>query len=108
EHNSDNRPEFDELYRDHLSNVYRALGQEPPLELSRPILKAQPGELHERPSNPIHAILDGEVSSFFEWLGAGRYRPDLRSGAMHGGEPLLREFYYGNDDQFLYVRIEAG
>ncbi len=30
EHSSDNRQEFDELYRDHLSNVYRALGQEPP------------------------------------------------------------------------------
>ena len=26
EHGSDNRPEFDELYRDHLANVYRALG----------------------------------------------------------------------------------
>ena len=26
EHGSDNRPEFDQLYRDHLVNVYRALG----------------------------------------------------------------------------------
>ncbi len=107
EHSSDNRPEFDELYRDHLSNVYRALGQEPPFELSRPILKAQQGELHERPSNPIHATLDGEVTSFFEWLGAGRFRPDVRSGAMHGDGPPLREFYYGSDDQFLYVRLDT-
>ena len=30
EHGSDNRPEFDQLYRDHLSNVYRALGLDPP------------------------------------------------------------------------------
>src|SRR5271165_3110733 len=30
EHSSDNRPEFDQLYRDHLSNVYRALGLTPP------------------------------------------------------------------------------
>ena len=29
EHSSDNRPEFDQLYRDHLKNVYRALRLEP-------------------------------------------------------------------------------
>jgi alpha-amylase/alpha-mannosidase (GH57 family) len=107
EHNSDNRPEFDELYRDHLSNVYRALGKEPPVALSRPILKAQPGELHEAPSNRIHASIDGEVTSYFEWLGAGRYRPDPRSGAMHGGEPPFREMYYGFDDSYLYVRLDG-
>ena len=30
EHGSDNRPEFDQLYRDHLANVYRALGRSRP------------------------------------------------------------------------------
>ncbi len=107
EHKSDNRPEFDELYRDHLSNVYRALGLKPPEALSRPILKTQEGESHERPANPIHATLDGEVTSYFEWLGAGRFRPDQRSGAMHGSEPPIREMYYGTDGQNLYVRLEG-
>jgi alpha-amylase/alpha-mannosidase (GH57 family) len=107
EHGSDNRPEFDELYREHLSNVYRALGLPPPAALSRPILKAQPGELHDRPSNPIHATVDGEVTSYFEWLGAGRYRPDPRSGAMHGGESPVHEMLYGTDDEKLYVRLDT-
>jgi alpha-amylase/alpha-mannosidase (GH57 family) len=107
EHASDTRPEFDELYRAHLSNVYRALGQEPPAALSNPILKGQPGEVHERPTNPIHAVLDGEVTSFFEWLGAGRYRPDPRSGAMHGGESPVREMYYGSDGKYLYIRLDG-
>jgi hypothetical protein len=107
EHGSDNRPEFDQLYRDHLSNVYRALGQEPPAALSNPILKAQPGELHELPSNAIHVTLDGEVTSVYEWMGAGRYRPDPRSGAMHGGESPLREMYYGSNDQYLFVRLDG-
>ncbi len=107
EHGSDNRPEFDQLYRDHISNVYRALGQEPPPELSRPILKAQQGELHEPPSNAIHATLDGKVTSYFEWLGAGRFHPDPRSGAMHGGESPVQDLYYGCDDQYLYVRLDG-
>lgn len=33
----DNNKDFDELYRRHLSNFYRFLGQEPPEYLSRPI-----------------------------------------------------------------------
>ncbi len=48
EHGSDNRPEFDQLYRDHLINVYRALGLVPPEALSRSILRVeQSGEIHE-------------------------------------------------------------
>ena len=39
EHDSANRPEFDQLYRSHLANVYRFLNLTPPEELSRPILR---------------------------------------------------------------------
>jgi alpha-amylase/alpha-mannosidase (GH57 family) len=107
EHVSETRPEFDQLYRDHLSNVYRALGKKPPEELSYPILRAQPGEVHEPPSNEIHAVVDGEVTSYFEWLGAGVYRPDRRSGAMHGGSLPVREMMYGTNSSTLYVRLDA-
>ena len=107
EHGSDNRPEFDQLYRDHLSNVYRAIGQAPPEALSRPILQTQQGELREPPLNPIHATIDGEVTSYFEWLGAGRYHPDPRSGAMHGGAPPIRDLYYGSDGNYLFVRLDT-
>jgi alpha-amylase/alpha-mannosidase (GH57 family) len=108
EHGSDNRPEFDELYRDHLKNVYRALGEEIPVELSRPILKELgDGEHHEAPANSIQAVMDGEVTSYFEWLGAGRYRPDPRSGAMHGGSAGALELFYGWDEDYLYVRLDG-
>jgi alpha-amylase/alpha-mannosidase (GH57 family) len=107
EHNSDNRPEFDQLYRDHLANVYRALGLTAPEALARPILKSQEGEFHSPPLNPIHPTLDGEVTSFFEWLGAGEYRPDMRSGAMHGGAPPVREIFYGASNGNVFVRIDG-
>ena len=108
EHSSDNRPEFDQLYRDHLKNVYRALGLEPPAELSRPILRGfGEGEYHEAPVNLIHPTLDGEVTSHFEWLGAGRYRPDPRSGAMHGGGTAAAEMFYGSDGTELFVRLDS-
>jgi alpha-amylase/alpha-mannosidase (GH57 family) len=107
EHGSDNRPDFDELYRDHLSNVYRALGLTPPAELAQPILQDQLGEIRERPANVLKVTLDGEVTTSFEWMGAGRYRPDARSGAMHGGGPVVRELFYGTDGSHLFVRLDG-
>lgn len=107
EHASENRPDFDQLYRDHLSNVYRALGLDPPTRLSHPILKMQDGEVHEPPTNPIHVTLDGEVTSAFEWMGAGHYQPDSRSGAMHGGAAVAREMFYGSNGTELFVRLDA-
>ncbi|MDP9112678.1 MAG: glycoside hydrolase family 57 protein [Acidobacteriota bacterium] len=108
EHGSDNRPEFDQLYRDHLVNVYRALGLVPPEALSRTILRQdQPGEIHEKPQNPIRITLDGEITSYFEWMGAGRYRPDARSGAMHGGAPPIWEMFYGCDGESVAVRLDG-
>ena len=107
QHHSDNRVEFDELYRQHLANVYYALGVAPPEELSRPILKSLPEIINQPPAHPIHPVIDGEVTSYFEWMGAGRYQLDNRSGAMHSGEPKVRDLYYGADTANLYLRIDS-
>ncbi|MCS6951912.1 MAG: glycoside hydrolase family 57 protein [Bryobacterales bacterium] len=106
EHTSANRAEFDQLYRTHLANAYRALGVPPPEELSRPILRLPPLELHLPPTGPVHAVIDGEVTSFFEWLGAGLWKADPRSEAMHGQRRLIREVYYGADSDNFYLRVD--
>lgn len=106
EHCSANRVEFDQLYRAHLANAYRALGVLPPEELSRPILRLPPVELHVPPSGPTRAVIDGEVTSFFEWLGAGLWKADPRSEAMHGQRRLIREVHYGADEENFYLRVD--
>src|SRR5438874_10005330 len=63
EHDSPNRPEFDELYRSHLANVYRFLNLAAPEELSRPILRTSIPAVHIEPSGPIAPVIDGEVTS---------------------------------------------
>ena len=106
EHDSGNRVEFDQLYRSHLANVYRFLNLSPPEELSRPILRVAVSAVHVPPSGPIEPVIDGEVTSYFEWLGAGLYRVDERSGSMHGKKFLVREVYYGTDGTNLYLRVD--
>ena len=106
EHESANREEFDQLYRSHLANVYRFLGLMPPEELSRPILRLAVAEVRVDPSGPIVPAIDGEVTSYFEWIGAGAYRVDERSGSMHGKKFLVREVQYGTDGDNFYLRAD--
>ena len=105
-HESANRAEFDQLYRDHLSNVYRLLGQPAPEELGRPILKLSTVEHNIRPASQIQPVIDGEVTSYFEWMGAGEYKVDHRQGAMHGGRSGLEMLYYGTCGEEFYIRCD--
>jgi alpha-amylase/alpha-mannosidase (GH57 family) len=106
EHDSANREEFDQLYRSHLANAYRFLNLAPPEELSRPILRTVVPAVSIPPSGPIRPVIDGEVTSYFEWLGAGVYRVDERSGSMHGKKFLVKEVQFGSDGEGLYVRVD--
>jgi alpha-amylase/alpha-mannosidase (GH57 family) len=106
EHETANAIEFDQIYREHLANVYRALGVMTPPELSLPILKIWKEEPVTPPLGPISPKINGVVDSYFEWLGAGVYRVDQRSGSMHGKRALVREVHFGADDSNLFLRID--
>ncbi len=106
EHDSANRVEFDQLYRSHLANVYRFLNLTPPEELSRPILRVSVQEEWVEPSGAIRPVIDGDVTSYFEWIGAGSYRSDERSGSMHGKKFLIKEVFFGSDGENLYLRLD--
>ncbi|MDQ6678577.1 MAG: glycoside hydrolase, partial [Acidobacteriota bacterium] len=106
EHDSANRPEFDELFRSHIANVYRALGRMPPEELSRPILRVASAESKTEPTGLVRATVDGALSSYFEWMGAGIYHVDQRSGSMHGKRFLVRDLHFGFDEESLFLRVD--
>jgi alpha-amylase/alpha-mannosidase (GH57 family) len=106
EHSSANRGEFDQLYREHLCNVYRLLGREIPVELGESMLRKAETAVHEHPSGLIQPIIDGQISSRQEWTDGGRYRTDQRSGAMHSQRSLFQELHYGTDGQNLFLRVD--
>ncbi|MBV8550921.1 MAG: hypothetical protein JOY54_06445 [Acidobacteriaceae bacterium] len=107
EHWSVNRSDFDQLYRDHLANVYRLLQEEVPAELGQPLFKQAQTVLNEPPSALIQPIVDGKLSFRQEWQGAGRYKIDVRSGAMHSRRPLAHELHYGSDGQSIFFRLDV-
>ncbi len=105
-HYSENRPEFDQLFRDHLANVYRLLRLAPPAELSRPILETYTRAFHLKPVSSIHPTIDGKITSYFEWMGAGVYSLDKRGGSMHGQRFLVSELFYGANRKRFYLRLD--
>jgi hypothetical protein len=50
--------------------------------------------------------MDGIVSNYFEWMGAGFYRPVHRDAAMHGRRPFLSQIFYGRDAEHFFLRVD--
>jgi alpha-amylase/alpha-mannosidase (GH57 family) len=106
EHGSANDAEFDALYRKHLTEIYHALGEPPPVELSHPIKRPPERGRREAPTTLLDVSVDGRESSYFEWLGAGHYAADRRGGAMDGRQYVLADFYYGFGPQNFWLRVD--
>jgi hypothetical protein len=106
EHHSANDRDFDELYRKHLSNVYTALGGVPPDHLARPISGALTRSTYVPQSAYVRPRIDGQVNSYFDWMGAAMFSSDRRGGSMHGKIFVLEAVYSGIDEENLYVRLD--
>jgi hypothetical protein len=106
EHHSANDRDFDELYRKHLSNVYQALGANPPDYLSQPITAGELRPAFTPQTAYIHPHITGDKIRYFEWMGAAVFTADQRAGAMHGKQFLLDSVYAGIDSAFVYGRLD--
>jgi alpha-amylase/alpha-mannosidase (GH57 family) len=107
DHFSPHSDRFDQLFRQHLMNVYRMLGQDTPRELLEPIKKKNPAGLIREPAAFIDPEITGRISDYFEWLAAGLYDLTRQGSAMHSSDRMLQSFYYGYNSKSLFIRIDA-
>ncbi|MDD2898604.1 MAG: glycoside hydrolase family 57 protein [Desulfuromonadaceae bacterium] len=107
DHFSPHSDRFDRLFRQHLMNVYRLLGQDPPRELLEPIKKKSPAGLIREPAAFIDPEINGRISDYFEWLAAGLYDLTRQGSAMHSSDRMLQSFYYGYNNKSFFIRIDG-
>jgi alpha-amylase/alpha-mannosidase (GH57 family) len=111
DHSSEHDLEFDDLFRRHLRNVYRLLGKPIPDELFiSNITAGAPPPAERQPAGLLAPVLDGEETTYFEWLGAGLLEVRETAGAMHQadrGPALLSLLQFGFDRRTLYVRLDG-
>ena len=107
DHTSGNDGAFDSLFRTHLKNVYTFIGVEPPAFLSIAVKGLAHARRYTMPQVSLAIQVDGHVTNYFEWLGAGRYRPDKEGGVMTAAQAsLIDQIYFGYDRKNLCVRID--
>jgi len=111
DHSSANDQEFDDLFRRHLRNVYQLLQRPVPDELFvTNISVGAHAATQVDPTGLIHPTLDGEDSSYFEWLAAGEVEVREVSGAMHQSDRprrILTGIKFGFDPERLLIRLDV-
>jgi len=111
DHSSAHDLEFDDLFRRHVRNAYRLMQRAIPDELffSNISSTALP-ETQTQPTAWLSPTLDGDETSYFEWLGAGSLEIRETAGAMdnsHGRQSVLTLVQFGFDRERLFVRVDA-
>jgi len=104
--------EFDALFRGHVVQAALALGVVPPHEALEPIKRVgeeaagvETKALRE-PTVLLTPNLDGRETSYFEWQGAGVYRPGQHRGSMYAGAQAFHQLRYGFDLNAFYLRLD--
>jgi hypothetical protein len=111
DHSSAHDLEFDDLFRRHLRNAYRLVGAPAPDELYLRNISTRPAPVVQTsPTGILAPTLDGEETSYFEWLGAGTFEVRAVAGAMHrvdGPAAAIRRIRFGVDQERLFVRVDG-
>jgi len=109
DHSSDHDLVFDELFRRHVRNIYRAIDVPVPEELFVSNITTHPqlaGVV--APTGFIHPVIDGEMTNYFEWIGAGSVDIVPVGDAMHevsARATTVSSIEFGFDLENLYVKV---
>ncbi len=106
DHIGDYNAEFDHLFRLHLSAVYEAIDLEPPPELHKPIHLGHMESFLNMPESLLSPKIDGYLTHYYEWSGAGHYDCLKAGGAMHRVNIIIRGIHFAYDYERFYIRLD--
>ncbi|MEW6542968.1 MAG: glycoside hydrolase family 57 protein [Nitrospirota bacterium] len=105
---TDYKTEFDRLFRLHLRNALARADLPVPDFLNEPLIgEPEPYSVH-LPVNLISPTVDGLVSDFFEWQGAGSIDPAPPLGAMWRASRIFTYIGFGFSLDALFLRLDPG
>ena len=102
-HSSNQDALFDQLFREHLAEIYQALNEPVPPHLYQPVEVHQVQTDH-RPQGFIHPAIDG-LGDEQDWDRAGRLEVGGARGTMHQSSAIQR-LWYGLDHSNFYLRLD--
>jgi len=105
---TDYKPEFDRLFRAHLRNVFTRAGLPAPETLNESLIGARDARPFQLPVTLLTPTLDGIVTDFFEWHGAGTIDPAPPLGAMWKSQKFFTAIWFGFSVDALFLRLDPG
>jgi hypothetical protein len=108
DHVSREDPEFDALFRSHIRHVYETIGVHVPHKALEPIMaRKRAVAIPLEPAAMINPVLDGRLTTFYEWKLAGLYE-SYRDGTKGLEERrIIDAIYFGFDVENLYLRLDT-
>lgn len=98
--------EFDSLFRLHLQEAYKSLGLPVPPDLLNPLRQPKAATATTSPLAFITPQIDGRISFYWEWSGAGSTSLTEQGGSMHRGASNLNKIFYGFNLTSLFLRLD--
>lgn len=98
--------EFDLLFRSHLIQAHRLMGDEVPSYLNEPVLNLGAARPTEQPTGFMKPIIDGRLTHYYEWVAAGNFDVRKAGGAMNISETVISEIFWGFDKATLFLRLD--
>ncbi|MEO5619064.1 MAG: glycoside hydrolase family 57 protein, partial [Candidatus Eisenbacteria bacterium] len=106
DHHTSDKALFDRILREHLAATYERRGAPAPAGIVEPISRLEVRTGESAPLGYLRPVIDGRVTSYYEWKAAGRRGADGGS-SMHRAPGVVRDLYYGFDERRLFLRIDA-
>jgi alpha-amylase/alpha-mannosidase (GH57 family) len=109
---TDSAATFDALFRGRIAQAYRALGLPVPNAVSTPIIApskdlANAAAVIVQPRRLIQPLIDGYSRNYYEWAGAGQYRPGSTiGGSMFQGRSAYEQLWFGFSKTELFLRLD--
>src|SRR4051812_20605992 len=109
---TDSAATFDGLFRGRIAQAYRALGLPVPTAVSTPIIApskdlANAAAVIVQPRRLIQPLIDGYSRNYYEWAGAGHYRPGSTiGGSMFQGRSAYEQLWFGFSKTELFLRLD--
>ncbi len=104
---SEEKDQFDFIFRRNLSNVFRFMGEPVPPYLEEAII-SDPRSTYTRPTGFMDLVLDGKATNYFEWSSSGRYVPSIEGTTMgKSAARIVKEIRIGMSADSLCLRVDT-
>ena len=102
-HSSNQDAIFDQLFREHLVGIYKALNEPIPPYLRNPV-EIHAARTNHPPEGFIHPVINGNGDEQ-DWDKAGRIEVGGARGTMHQSS-IIQRLWYGLDHLNFYIRLD--